>query len=327
MKYLETLFAGQDAVRLAADPAEVQQQVQAALKGRGVGVKLGNKAGDPGPPTGVLRRFLPPEEGGVDTTHPMERWEYGLVPWNYFPPQISRRFRTDVEPGRRLREAFQQQFLGLLLAPRQPRDLLLRGRLDEATTMLAPSRDQLQQYKTVFQDEPDLAQQLDVWFNQITEAYAELMRAERGARDPALAGPARDKVREAWQAGEQPLSALIRGASAEPLGGMATYFLALCKHEQAERLQLKVDQSGAHASEAAPLAREAWKGASEWWGTFLSENTSAVGTPNARLLAARALEALGQRAAAAAMLRDLSGGMTPLDQTGRLYRARQLAKP
>jgi hypothetical protein len=106
------------------------------------------------------------------------------------------------------------------------------------------------------------------------------------------------------------------------------YLLALCKQEQAERLQFQRDEAdrqkkSSSGAEAKALA-DAWKSASSWWQSYLNEHASAPAAPAARLLRARALQALGDRAGATALLGDLTGVSSNLEKAARLYLAEQL---
>ena len=121
-----------------------------------------------------------------------------------------------------------------------------------------------------------------------------------------------------------PVMALLQVAAAEPMLERVVYLLALCKQEQAERLQVKQDQAGRLNKSALPSeTTAAWKTASSWWKTYLEAHASSLAAPAARRLHARALEALGDRAAAVSLLENLSGVSDDLEKTARLYLAKQ----
>jgi hypothetical protein len=63
---------------------------------------------------------------------------------------------------------------------------------------------------------------------------------------------------------------LIERAAAEPMGAEATFQLALCKHEQAERLS----RAHGHDSAEREAVLDAWKSADGWWANFSTQYKS-----------------------------------------------------
>jgi hypothetical protein len=364
MTLLETLLATQNKVSVAVEPGALLERFRTATQGQKIPLHIWNTPGEPNSPMTVLRRFLPPEEGGIDKARRRPRAEAELVPWNALPELIARGFPSDTELGRRLRTIFQKFFVAFMLDPKPTReaerqrlakvstssprdensgdsalgplvlltsgsrDEMVHGRYEEATVPLVELRDELRKLKSLVQNDPALQEQLLKWSEDFRGAYADLLRAERTSHgDRQGVQAARARVAGLWAKNEGPLTALMLGSASEPLGGVTTYFLALCKHEQAERLQVKADHAGPQASaEAARAAAEAWKGAADWWETYLTENTLTVWTPTARSLRARALASMGNKEGAASLLEDLTGNVSDLEQLGRLYRARELRK-
>src|SRR5262249_32405486 len=130
-----------------------------------------------------------------------------------------------------------------------------------------------------------------------------------------------------WKQGQEPLSILLDGVCAQVRSPEVTYLLALCMHEQAERLQARLDRLQ-RAGKPLPddevkAAHEAWTDAGSWWDALVAEAPPQAVTA-VRVLRARAREAQGDRAGAVALLKDLSGDVTPLEQTAQLYLARRL---
>ena len=134
---------------------------------------------------------------------------------------------------------------------------------------------------------------------------------------------AQQRVDELWKQGQEALDKLLWAALANPFGGETTYRVALIKHEQAERLQARMDTLGKplQAGEAQAV-QDAWKSAADWWRTFAQAYPG--GDAPSRRLRARALDGMGQRDAAVDLLQDLSGRLSDMEKTARLYRAQQL---
>jgi tetratricopeptide (TPR) repeat protein len=111
---------------------------------------------------------------------------------------------------------------------------------------------------------------------------------------------------------------LLLGVTAEPLHAETAYLLALCKHEQAERLQIRFKRNSNDKS-----ALQAWESARQLWNDFLEKHPNRPQAAAARLWLARALEALNEPEAAVALLQDPKN-LTPLEKTARLYQARMM---
>jgi hypothetical protein len=192
---------------------------------------------------------------------------------------------------------------------------------------------------------------MERWCREALDAEGAYLNAKRGAQGQAeeaqdALGAATERLRELrlgrlkdlglnppaggrkLPAAAVPLPLWLRvtlGSAAKPLGAEATYLLALCKHEEAEQKQAALDRlAGEKPARRVADTQDAWKTAADWWKTYRDEYPTAAGAVAARLWQARALTALGQRDAARALLTDLSGGLTPLEETARLYLARRL---
>lgn len=322
MRFLEGVLPAHDRAVLSLDVVARRDQLRAGAAG--ADVRLWGGRDDPQAPTRQLRSFLPAEEGGSDRSQRFVQYMVQSIPWEALP-QVAR--ELPGEPGQRLQEMFRTPFVGFLLNPKMPRDLILRGRQDEATPQLVATLDQLRRSRNALESmRGNLGQQIQEWAGEAVTAYGELLRAEREANLPPGKAPpgaqttlanARQRVERLWKEGLA-VQVLVAGAAAEPLTAEMTYLLALCKHEQAERAEAR-RRAGRGGS-----AADAWKPAADWWETYLEEFPAAPDAPHARWHKARALEALGERAAAASLLQNMTGNLTPLERLGRLYRARQL---
>lgn len=247
-----------------------------------------------------------------------------------------------------------------------PRELALRGAFDEASTllnsapvtvhfretllkMLGPFADialqeerewvqkgvQRFSLKTLEEMAPDVPADLELrvayWCDQAVDAQAELFQAQEAFQAGKITEADLEviwkKIIQLWKQGDKVLSALFFKTISYPLGAEVTYHLALCKQERAIRLQVRLQKLGRHPSQAEEeRAGAAWKQAAHWWGKYENEYGSAAEIPTARLRLAEALTNLGDYPAALSQLEDLSGGMTNLEETARLYQAQQLRK-
>jgi len=206
------------------------------------------------------------------------------------------------------------------LAAGSARDDLLRGRWTEASTKMVEARDQVTFQRHLAADTPDLGRQLAQWCDDAVAAQAAFNRAAANAGDQAALDTAKLRLATLWTGDPNLLTdngkrgtyrlpvwlVALMGAASRPMGAEAIYLLALTKHELAVRTGEKKD----------------WETANDWWKTFLEEHPGDPRTIAARELRAEALIALGDKAAALEMLRDLSGNLPNLQETGRLYRAK-----
>ena len=233
---------------------------------------------------------------------------------------------TSSSPGRS-----EQSSEPFWLAAHSSRDDILRGRYSEdgAATKLIESLEQVNVQRGLARSRPDLDEQVARWGEGVLAVVQELS----GNLNPSPQTLARWNVlwtgtpEGAGDAGGPPLVVdrlppwllAVLGAAADPLGEEATYLLALCMHEKAERSQVRFGRGQKNESPAA-----AWETATEWWQLYLKDYSKRPGAAAARLWLARAREALNDRAGAVRLLQDLSGNLTPLEETARLYRARLL---
>ncbi len=367
MRHLqEVLLPPMVQIRLAIDPSAELAALRATTPGSD------KKA----PPVSVWRagvdlwrQFLPSEEGGVDrpANFPIaalpgfslagdtnevrltlkQRFLFELVPWYAMPPffQDNRRFPYNVGLGQRVREIFGQPFLRAVMES-GPRDWLLRGHFRRAATDLVQEREhwqmRAQQLKTIAAQEPqEFVKRVGEWTDRATAAYAAQLRA----RTPEERAAGAAAVNDIWKQAEDTLI-LLQGAIAGPRLADITYQLALCKHEEAQRLQARLDllaRRGSVKDVDREKCQAAWEDAMVWWRDFEQmdwrkdmveygwwkpetiQGEARQDVIAARRLRARAEEGHGDIDAAIKTDRDLSGPVTDLEKLALLYRARQLS--
>jgi hypothetical protein len=128
------------------------------------------------------------------------------------------------------------------------------------------------------------------WIETANQLYEEL-GLTRLNMDKAAEAQVTSQIENHWkQLGAQ---LLVDKASAEVGRAEASYLLALCKHEQAERLQARLERgSGAEAARLKSEAALAWKTALSAWRTYEQIAAAHSGFPgraaHAGALAARA---------------------------------------
>ncbi len=331
MHYLQNELATTDRVNLAVKATTLLENFQAACKGpalEGTEVRFWSQAGDANAPTRLVRGFVPPAEGGTDKTSRRERLFLELIPWASMPRQIQ---NLPGEPGQRLRQFFAEPFVSFAFAPKRPRDLMLHGHFQEATTILVEMREVLRRSKEILRAQTDLDQKVEQWCERAVEVYAGLIRAEREAGGAAARSgvllAAQTQVDNLWK-GSKDMVVLVQASSAQATDAEVTYLLSLCKHDQAERSEARLERARQDGKSVSPVdiktAQEAWRSAANWWDTFLDNHPAAPAAASARLHRARVAQLLGHRDMAVNLLENLSGELTALEKTGRLYQANQL---
>lgn len=343
MKFLEDKALPPIRVRLARDP-EADLQLLEGVARKTEGAKPTVKVWKEG--AGLLRRFLPPDEGGADVD--LQRYQlftFQLAPWDTMPPLFHNLnlFPINVGLGQRVRSIFATPFLRLTSGPQGPRDRMLRGEFDNAAKDLVDIGNRLRQHQEN-RAEAGPAEELDKqaaeWAEKAGHAYADQLRAQENG-SPADVAAAAKEVEAAWNRSE-PVVTLLAGASAGPGLADVTYLLGLCKHEKAEQEQTRLERllrrpgakpDQADVKEARADARTAWMDALGWWKKYGDDHpeesaerpSSSPGrAAAARQMRARAQAMLGDDNAAATTYEDLTRPMEPLAQVAALYQARML---
>lgn len=329
MRYVEAVLQDQELkgpivkVRLGQDPAQLLARLNEALAAAGSGERPQVRAW-----TGLTRaarQFLPSAEGGVGDPKREDLFKFGLMPARALPPELGK-----MEGSIRLRllERFSQPFIGFYTAPGAPRDLALRGRFGDASTELTGSRSELLKARDRLRANPQVGKLVLEWYGKYAEAFGRMRQAERGGVADKEAAEA--QMEEVLKEGQPLLAVWLDGHAAPYRLADTTYLLALCKHEQAERLQAPLDEARRAGQpvpdEAARAARTAWGDAAEWWDTLMQEFRSSAAAGAARRHAARCRLMLGERQPGADLLRDLSGTLPEPEQTARLLLAKQAEK-
>jgi hypothetical protein len=362
MGYLQDKLLGTTIrVNLAASPLQDRKRLESAAKAvegkvRVEAWKVRGADGRDHDGPGLLRRFLPETEGGSDKEHQLEQFQGALVPGNLIPRRLTdpQKFPGKSPPATaRLLSFFAQPFIRSLAA-NEARDLLLRGRLDEATReKLIPENESLTNQETrgeVLGDE--MRTKFEKWAEKAEAAYGELLRLKGPpAADSQSLQQAAQAAEAMWQPPEaEPLVVLLQTPTAKMRHAEVLYQLGLCQQERAEQTQERIDLiqrvvgAKAVSTEDWHEVRKHWLEAEGWWSRYPSG--SAAGQARrlqgvALLRLADALTALADRqppkdkqaevwrqeavkyrAAALAAWRDTKG-LTDMEKIAAAYLVRQ----
>jgi hypothetical protein len=327
MKVLDGVLGGRQKLRSFVDGPALMKEFQAATEGQNLPVRFW---GD-----NSLRRFMPSTEGGTDDGRLRQQVMLRLVQGFSIPPVIQAQFETE-EFGNRLASVFWAPFGDFFMDSRGPRELVLRGQLDDASkrltqapavlrfrealfSMLAPLNDQEAQWVRNGTKILSLEglEQLDVpepsplkvkrWCDRAFVAYTNFLKSPDEARETAW---------KVFREGEDDLTSLFLSTIKKPLVAEANYQIALCFHEKAIRLP------------NGPRSQIAWQAAATKWRKYLDvrEEFAPSAISQAHLLRAEALRMQGDIPAAIAELKEPVSGLSNLEETARLYQIRQVEK-
>ena len=268
MRFLQTELAPKVKVRLFVPAEEEMQRLTTTLKTPVQTWREGKFSG-----AGAMRRFLPLVEGGLDESKPLSRRDQftrGIVPWSAMPPYFldENLFPPRIGLGLRVRMAYGQPFLQAALEPHQSRDNLLRGHYEKAISELvntqAYCRD-LQHRLMDAENNPDLDNQIREWLAQAVPLYAAQLRA---AGNPQQLNDANQRIDAHWKNADK-VEIRLFGSQAWPRRLEAEFQFGLCKHEEAERKQLRWDLNPTDAA-LEKEANGAWKEAANRWQEYLT---------------------------------------------------------
>jgi hypothetical protein len=351
MGYLQETLLPHARVRLATEAAAEVDRLKAAVS-----------AGSDKPMTvgpwkeGVvlLRQFLPIEDGGVDKGEPVplaalagfttpddpavvrltrkQLFELQLAPWTVFPRQLSNpsKFSYNVGLGLRVRDYFRSRFAAAATEPGNVRDSMIRGRYESAISKLTNEREEWRKALVAHGSAVDLEKAVEEWVEKARHVYAEQLR-RRGAAAPQAIESA-PEIQALWQGPEaKPLVVLMDGAIAGPRLADVLYQLGLCKQNQAEQIQARLDLQ-ARTPGATPdptdvqKARETWKNAVNRWTNYQEDYPKGPQAVAVRRLLGRARAMLGDAAGAVKAWEDLTEPMAEPEKVAALYLAKQIQK-
>jgi hypothetical protein len=263
-------------VKLTTDAAAFRERFAPATPYKAVG--FWNPPEEAFSPTETLASFVPPAEGGLGLLPDLlNTYRASQVPFESFAmpavllPKGPAASGELPDPGvpeavERLRVLCISAYGNTFLASPTPRERIQRGQFAEVAPLLVQRRSAftagLERLRTDRNRDAKLVQ----WAEAARDAYTKLLRA----RDDAARASAAAEVEAFWKADGATVSAIVDAAISEAGAAEATYLLALCRHEQAERAELTADRAAGTPAEARARARAAedWSEAAGWWGRY-----------------------------------------------------------
>jgi hypothetical protein len=239
----------------------------------------------------AARTFLPLEHGGGDRSPATGARLYESAQREQIPTSAVR-VRADLKADAailRLAGTAAVMLHGSFIEPPNPRERIQRGQFQDAAKDLVAKQELfsagLERLRTENAKEQEEA--IRQWIDNINRQYAALTVAEIDKRPDAMAA-ASAEIEAAWK--QRPAQLILDQLSAEVGRAEAALLLALCKHEQAEQLQVRLDRTP--EANAKHLKLDAWKTALSAWRTYEQISSAHAGFPgraeHAKMLSARA---------------------------------------
>ena len=242
------------------------------------------------------RTFLPRELGGADGSAPprlFEKYKREQLPlaFNIILPDLGEKDRELV--GERLQLALLTTYAPAFVDPPNPRERIQRGQFQDALRDLIAKQDTFGRDLERLHNAPNVDEQIREWLLQIKELYARLDSAvTMEARQEARA-----KVDAHWSNPDSPVRLMVNRIAAPICQAETVFLLALCKHEHAERAQIRADYAGEDAPALREQARQAWNEARAQWQTYDGFSDTQRGIPG-RLEQARLFKERAEKYAA-----------------------------
>ncbi|MCE9561568.1 MAG: hypothetical protein K8U57_05895 [Planctomycetes bacterium] len=254
----------------------------------------------------VLRMFLPADEGGSDRRPPggraIDQYLRSQIPEGVGVTPVE--LRGNVEAAERIRNAvaitYGGAFFGIsgqsFFAVPTPRERIQRGQFQDASSSLVTKQDQFAHGLERLRNNQNADNDLRTW---ATEARA-LYNQQGLATTPEDRQQKMAAVENHWRQNAVLVQLMVDRVSAELGHAEATFLMALCKHEQAERVQTRLEHAtGAEAEQLKKDAIGAWQVAHGEWQTYAERARAQAGFPGraayVQTLAARAEKMANQK--------------------------------
>jgi hypothetical protein len=231
------------------------------------------------------RSYLPTDMGGADASPAGSRL-YDASLREQIPPDafaIPKGLENSPRAVQRFREIAIGSLGASFIEPPNPRERIQRGLFQDASKDIVAKQEYFAGGLERLRLNRDADQQITEWIATADQLYQAIGLAElskiKSDVDMAVA-----EVEKHWrqQNGQLQPGAqfLIDRASAEVGRAEASLLLALCKHEQAERLQARVERAtGPEAARLKSDASVAWRTALSAWQTYEQMSLAHAGFP------------------------------------------------
>ncbi len=245
----------------------------------------------------VGRTFLPKDQGGeADRYDPARRMLFDLYIRSLLPPaervvpaDLLRNQAVLADIKERIEERVKAAYHVVFLQPPTPRELVQRGQFQDALRTLVQRQDEFSKSLLRVRNTEEAERKMREWAETATELYRSL------GSDPR----ARQRIDDVWNS--QGAALVLDRAVGEAGQADAVLLLALCRHEQAERAQSRLDHAtGPDTDKLRQAAGLAWDNALHEWSGYREQfahihNASKARSEHIRLLAERAKRLAGQR--------------------------------
>jgi hypothetical protein len=225
----------------------------------------------------TARAFLPVEEGGQATkTDPtvaqtFRDYIYSQLPIERDITTLLANSPVSLRENGEVLEDIKQRFASFtrniygaaFLDPPTPRERVQRGQFQDASKALVDRQGEFGKALLRVMHTADRDKQMREWVEKAIEIYASFGRNPNAAAD----------IDAHWRAPGAAL--IIDRAIGESGQAEAAYLIALCKHEQAEVLQARLEHStGSEADSLKPGVVNAWKIALSEWYSYRDQYSS-----------------------------------------------------
>jgi hypothetical protein len=244
----------------------------------------------------AARTFLPVDQGGeADRSDPAGRALHDGYVRSQLPPaervvptELLRNETVIADIKERIEERVKVAYLGAYLVPPTPREQVQRGQFQDASRMLVQRQDDFSKSLLRVRNTEEAERKMREWAERATDLYRSL------GSDPH----ARAKIDENWAS--QGAALVLDRAVGEVGQAEAALLLALCRHEQAERVQSRLENAASgDTTKLREAALTAWGDAAREWSGY-REQFAAIHSPSpARSDHIRALAERARKLAAA----------------------------
>ena len=259
-------------IRLMIDPVGIRTRF--ATEAKLVDLSFWNVPADLFNYTRALGSFTLSKDGGFCPLPEMvQKFSFDLVPWELF--KVPDAILGVPEVVERLRLVSASTFATALVAPPSPRERIQRGQFVEVAPYLVKKRLDFAAAQERTRTDRNREAVIEEFAMKARNVYEKLLLARsKQAANPLAVSEAEQAVERFWKEEATTFGALVDLAVAEAGLAESTYLIAVCLHEQAERVQLRLERSMTDPKLKATVAvtklktTEAWQESKAWWKRY-----------------------------------------------------------